>query len=63
MSEALKILQEKGMSEVEDRLRKERSLLDAAHGLDEHDPDGASRKRGQAKGHQYLVGQLIKKEQ
>lgn len=63
MSAALEILREKGMSEVEDRLREERRLLDSAHGLDKFDPGDASRKRSKAKQHQYRVGQLIKKGQ
>lgn len=60
MAKALKALRELSLDEVEDRLREERRLLDSAYETDDYDPDGASRKRGRAKGHQYRVSQLIK---
>lgn len=60
MADALKALRGLNLHEVERRLCEERRLLNAAYSMADYDPDGASRKRSAAKGHQYRVGQMVK---
>lgn len=62
MNEALAHLRELRLEDVLVRLHEERRLLDSAYGTDGYDPDGARRKRGRAKHHQYRVRQLIRRK-
>lgn len=61
MIEALKVLRDRNLEEVESLLNAERKLLNSAYGYsDDYDPNQAARERGAAKRHQYRVSQLIK---
>lgn len=56
------LLSDRNMTEIEDRLREERRLLDSALNYgDDYDPEGAARDRGKAKHHQYKVRMLIRR--